>query len=59
MSGQGVFHHTSPFNAEATRPALAESDITPIPTFDSPPSRPDPKHCDGSMVSAVGGLFER
>jgi H+/Cl- antiporter ClcA len=55
MSGKGVFHDTSRFNAEATRPALAESDTTPIATFDSPQSRPDPKHCDGSMVSD-GGL---
>ena len=54
MSGQGVFHDTSPFNAEATRPALAESDTTPIATFYSPQSRPDPKHCDGSMVSDGG-----
>jgi H+/Cl- antiporter ClcA len=54
MSGKGVFHDTSRFNAEATRPALAESDTTPIATFDSPQSRPDPKHCDGSMVSDGG-----
>ena len=54
MSGKGVFHDTSPFNAEATRPALAESDITPLATFYSPQSRPDPKHCDGSIVSDGG-----
>jgi H+/Cl- antiporter ClcA len=42
MSGKGVFHDTSRFNAEATRPALAESDTTPIATFYSPQSRPDP-----------------
>ncbi|MDT5303368.1 MAG: hypothetical protein QOG79_6629, partial [Mycobacterium sp.] len=41
MSGKGVFHDTSRFNAEATRPALAESDTTPIATFYSPQSRPD------------------
>jgi hypothetical protein len=54
MSGQGVFYDTSRFNAEATRPAHAESDITPIATFYSPQSRPDPGHCDGSMVSDRG-----
>ena len=54
MSGQGIIYDTSPFNAEATRPALAESDITPIATVYSPQSRPDPKHCDGSMVSDGG-----
>ena len=54
MSGQGVFYDTSRFNAEATRPAHAESDITPIATFYSPQSRRDPEHCDGSMVSDRG-----
>ena len=54
MSGQGIVYDTSPFNAEATRPALAESDTTPIATFYSPQSRPDPKHCDGSTVSDRG-----
>ena len=54
MSGQRIIYHTSPFNAEATRPALAESDITPTPTFCSPQLRPDPQHCDGSMVSDGG-----
>jgi len=41
MSGQDVFHDTSRFDAEATRPALAGSDITPIATFySSPQTRP-------------------
>jgi chloride channel protein, CIC family len=29
MSGRGIVYDTSAFNAEATRPALAEGDITP------------------------------
>ena len=29
MSGDGIIYDTSAFNAEATRPVLAESDITP------------------------------
>src|SRR6266404_6305654 len=29
MSGQGIIHDTSPFNAEATRPAHAESEVRP------------------------------
>jgi hypothetical protein len=58
MSGKGVFHDTSPFNAEATRPALAESDITPIATFYSPQSRPDPIATD-RWCPTVGGLVER
>ena len=33
MSRQGINCDTSPFNAEATRPALAESDITLQPAI--------------------------
>jgi hypothetical protein len=58
MSGQGVFYDTSPFNAEATRRAHAESDITPIATFYSPQSRPHLEHRDGSMGLTVGGPVE-
>jgi hypothetical protein len=29
MSGQGIIYDTSPFNAGATRPALAEGEVRP------------------------------
>jgi sulfite oxidase len=54
-----IIYERSPFNAEAARSALAESDITPVDTFYSRNHGPIPDIATDRWCLTVGGLVER
>ncbi len=53
-----IVHESSPFNAEATRPALAAADITPIDTFYARNHGPVPDIAIDDWRLTVGGLVD-
>jgi len=58
MSGQEIIYDTSPFNAEAARPALAESEITSADAG-GPQNRTAPSHTSKHSQRRWVGMTSR